>query len=150
MLSSKDWPQNVKAPLLFTPITIGKGAAQVELKNRIMVAPMCEYSAEPGTGLPGPWHMVHLGGLAVRGAGLVFCEASAVLPNGRITPEDLGIWSSKHTEAFKPIVTFIQSQGAKAGMQLAHAGRKASTLAPWLDMSTMRSVSTLFESQSSR
>ncbi|KAM0751775.1 FMN-linked oxidoreductase [Meredithblackwellia eburnea MCA 4105] len=142
LLSKEDWPQNSNAPLLFQPITVGK-TAKMEFKNRIFVAPMCEYSAEPGTGLPGTWHLVHLGAMAVRGAALVMTEAAGVLPNGRISPEDLGIWSDKHTEAFKPIVQFIQSQGAKAGIQLAHAGRKASTLAPWLDASTMsKNVST--------
>lgn len=84
------------------------------------------FTVQPGTGIPGPWHLVHLGALAVRGPALVIVEASAVLPNGRISPEDLGIWSDAHAEAFRPIVKFIQAQGAKAGIQLAHAGRKAS------------------------
>lgn len=70
------------------------------------------------------WHLVHLGALAVRGAGLVMTEASAVLLNGRISPEDVGIWSDEHTEAFKPVVKFIKGHGARAGIQLAHAGRK--------------------------
>ncbi|KAL8276759.1 hypothetical protein RQP46_010815 [Phenoliferia psychrophenolica] len=137
LLSDEDWPQNKTPPLLFTPITIGSGAAAMVLKNRIMVSPMCQYSCETGTGLPSPWHLVHLGTFAVRGAALVFTEATAVTREGRASPEDLGIWSSAHTSAFKPIVQFIQSQGAKAGIQLNHAGRKGSTLATWLDRSTM-------------
>lgn len=106
-------------------------------KNRIIAAPMCQYSATPGTGLPTSWHLVHLGAMAVRGLSLIFVEASSVLPNGRLTPEDLGIWSDAHTEAFIPIVNFLKSQGSKAGIQLAHGGRKSSTLAPWLDMNTV-------------
>jgi 2,4-dienoyl-CoA reductase-like NADH-dependent reductase (Old Yellow Enzyme family) len=102
----------------------------VEFKNRIVVSPMCEYSAKDGH--PTNWHMVHLGSRAVGGAGLVFTEASAVSAIGRISPEDAGIYQDSHVDAWRPIVEFIHGQGAIAGMQLAHAGRKASTAAPWL------------------
>jgi 2,4-dienoyl-CoA reductase-like NADH-dependent reductase (Old Yellow Enzyme family) len=101
----------------------------IELKNRIAVSPMCEYSAEEGH--PVTWHLVHLGSRAVGGAALVMTEASAVSAIGRISPSDAGIYLDSHTEAWRPIVKFVKQQGAVAGMQLAHAGRKASTKAPW-------------------
>ncbi|MGA2230501.1 MAG: NADH:flavin oxidoreductase/NADH oxidase, partial [Tepidisphaeraceae bacterium] len=101
----------------------------IEFRNRVFVSPMCQYSSEEGT--PTPWHLVHLGSRAVGGAGLVMVEATAVSPEGRISPFDSGIWSEAHGEAFKPITRFIKEQGAIAGVQLAHAGRKASTDAPW-------------------
>ena len=110
---------------LFDPLTL----AGVTLKNRIAVSPMCQYSATDGR--PTPWHMVHLGSRAVGGAGLVFTEATAVEARGRISPEDTGIWSDAHSDAWAPIASFIAEQGAAPGMQLAHAGRKASTAAPW-------------------
>ena len=103
--------------------------AGVTLKNRIVVSPMCQYSAE--NGLPTTWHMVHLGSRAVGGAGLVFTEATAVEERGRISPGDTGIWSDGHAEAWTPIAKFITDSGAVPGMQLAHAGRKASTAVPW-------------------
>ena len=90
---------------------------------------MCQYSSDEG--FANDWHMVHLGSRAVGGAGLVLTEAAAVLPEGRITPDDLGIWSDAHVEMLARIFRFIEAQGAVAGMQLAHAGRKASTNAPW-------------------
>ncbi len=90
---------------------------------------MCQYSCEDG--FANTWHLVHLGSRAVGGAGLVIVEATAVEPHGRISPGDMGIWSDAHTEAIKPIVQFIKSQGSVAGIQIAHAGRKASTLPPW-------------------
>jgi 2,4-dienoyl-CoA reductase-like NADH-dependent reductase (Old Yellow Enzyme family) len=90
---------------------------------------MCQYSSEDG--LPNAWHLVHLGSRAVGGAGLVIVEASGVSPAGRITAWDSGIWSEAHAEAFAPIVAFIEAQGSVAGIQLAHAGRKASTDVPW-------------------
>ena len=90
---------------------------------------MCQYSSKEG--LPTSWHLVHLGSRAVGGAGLVTVEATAVSPEGRISPEDSGIWGDGHTEAFVPISRFIKDQGAIAGIQLAHAGRKASCTAPW-------------------
>jgi 2,4-dienoyl-CoA reductase-like NADH-dependent reductase (Old Yellow Enzyme family) len=98
-------------------------------RNRIFVAPMCQYSSNDG--FPTNWHLVHLGSRAVGGAGLVMVEATAVSPQGRISPDDSGIWSDEHAAAFAPIVRFIQEQGAAAGIQLAHAGRKASTDLPW-------------------
>ncbi len=99
-------------------------------RNRIFVSPMCQYSSIDG--LPTDWHLVHLGSRAVGGAGLVMVEATAVSPQGRISPDDSGIWSDAHAEAFTPIAQFIREQGAVAGIQLAHAGRKASTSRPWL------------------
>lgn len=101
----------------------------VELRNRIAVSPMCQYSCEDG--LANDWHFVHLGSRAVGGAAIVFCEATAVLPEARISPEDLGIWSDRHAEALARIVKFIHEQGSLAGIQLAHAGRKASTYRTW-------------------
>ena len=97
--------------------------------NRIFVSPMCEYSSTDG--YANDWHLVHLGSRAVGGAGLVFTEATAVLPEGRISPQDLGIWKDDHIEFLARIVRFINVQGSLAGMQLAHAGRKASTYRPW-------------------
>ena len=102
----------------------------VELRNRVWVSPMCQYSSVEG--MPTDWHLVHLGARAVGGAGLVMVEASAVSPEGRISPADSGIWSDAHAEAFTRIATFIGEQGAVPAIQLAHAGRKASTAAPWL------------------
>jgi len=101
----------------------------VTLKNRIVVSPMCQYSSKDG--FANDWHLVHLGSRAVGGAGLVFTEAASVSPEGRISPEDLGIWKDEHIEGLKRITDFIHQQGSVAGIQLAHAGRKASTLAPW-------------------
>jgi 2,4-dienoyl-CoA reductase-like NADH-dependent reductase (Old Yellow Enzyme family) len=98
-------------------------------RNRIFVSPMCQYSSRDG--FPNDWHLVHLGCRAVGGAGLVMVEATAVSPEGRISPDDSGIWSDTHAEAFAPIVRFIREHGAVAGIQLAHAGRKASTDLPW-------------------
>ena len=98
-------------------------------RNRLWVSPMCQYSSVDG--IPTDWHLVHLGSRAVGGAGAVFVEATAVSPEGRISPQDSGIWSEKHRAAFAPIVQFIKEQGAVAGIQIAHAGRKASTAVPW-------------------
>ncbi len=110
---------------LFSPLKI----RDVEFKNRVFVSPMCQYSAEDG--MPNDWHFVHLGARSVGGAGLVILEATGVNPEGRITPHDLGIWSDAHAEAYSRITKFIKDQGAVPGVQLAHAGRKASTDAPW-------------------
>jgi 2,4-dienoyl-CoA reductase-like NADH-dependent reductase (Old Yellow Enzyme family) len=99
------------------------------LPNRIVVSPMCEYSSR--NGFANDWHLVHLGSRAVGGAGLIFTEATAVTPEGRISPEDLGIWSDDHIEFLSRIVQFLKSQGAVPGIQLAHAGRKGSTKRPW-------------------
>ncbi|KAK9895366.1 FMN-linked oxidoreductase [Cystobasidium minutum MCA 4210] len=104
---------------------------KLTLKNRIIVSPMCQYSAESGTGMPSDYHLSHLGAFAMRGPALVITEATAVLHNGMISPEDLGIWSDKHIPPFRRIADFIHSCGSLAGIQLAHAGRKASTYAPW-------------------
>lgn len=110
---------------LFEPLTLGG----VTLKNRIVVSPMCQYSSREGH--PTPWHLVHLGSRAVGGAAMVMTEASAVEARGRISPDDSGIWSDSQGEAWAPIARFIAEQGAVPAMQLAHAGRKASTAAPW-------------------
>ncbi len=101
----------------------------IEFKNRIVVSPMCQYSSE--NGLPTDWHFVHLGSRAVGGAALVIAEATAISPEGRISPDDAGIWNDEHTEAYKKITTFIKSQNCIPGIQIAHAGRKASTYSPW-------------------
>lgn len=112
--------------ILFQPIRI----QSINFKNRIVVSPMCQYSAEDG--FANDWHLVHLGSRAVGGAGLVFTEAAAVSPEGRISPGDLGIWKDEHIAMLQRITTFITQQGAVPGIQLAHAGRKASCVAPWL------------------
>ena len=101
----------------------------VTLRNRIIVSPMCQYSSTDG--FASDWHLVHLGSRAVGGAALVFTEASAVLPEARISPQDLGIWKNEQIEMLRRITRFIAAQGAIPGMQLAHAGRKASTYRPW-------------------
>ncbi len=111
---------------LFSPWSLRK----VVLRNRIVVSPMCQYMAKEG--VAGEWHRVHLGSRAVGGAGMVIVEASAVSPEGRISPGDLGLWNDGQAEALLPIVAFIRSQGAVPGIQIAHAGRKASTAAPFL------------------
>jgi 2,4-dienoyl-CoA reductase-like NADH-dependent reductase (Old Yellow Enzyme family) len=110
---------------LFSPFKI----REIELKNRIVVSPMCEYSANGGH--PQTWHLVHLGSRAIGGAGLVFTEASAVEERGRISSVDTGIYEDAHVASWRPIAEFIRSHGAVPGMQLAHAGRKASTAPPW-------------------
>jgi len=110
---------------LFSPITIGA----LTLPNRIVVSPMCEYSCEDGFATD--WHLVHLGSRAVGGAALIFTEAAAVTPEGRISPQDLGLWNDEHIAPLARITAFLHSQGARAGIQLAHAGRKASTYRPW-------------------
>ena len=110
---------------LFSQLTI-RG---ITFKNRIFVSPMCQYSSDDG--LATDWHLVHLGSRAVGGAALVMVEATAVSPEGRISPWDSGIWSDDHSRAFMRITDFIKAQGAVPGIQLAHAGRKASTDAPW-------------------
>lgn len=112
-------------PHLLEPLTI-RG---VTLRNRIVMSPMCQYSSEEG--LATDWHLVHLGSRAVGGAALVMAEATAVTRDGRISPADLGIWSDEHVEPLARVARFVQAQGAIAGIQLAHAGRKASTEPPW-------------------
>src|ERR1700730_4148488 len=111
--------------LLFDPLSI----RSITLPNRIAVSPMCEYSSK--NGFANDWHLVHLGSRAVGGAGLVFAEATAVTAEGRITPQDLGLWTDAHAEPLARIVKFLHLQGSVAGIQLAHAGRKASTAVPW-------------------
>jgi 2,4-dienoyl-CoA reductase-like NADH-dependent reductase (Old Yellow Enzyme family) len=110
---------------LFSPIQL----SGVTVPNRVFVSPMCEYSSEDGSS--NDWHLVHLGSRAVGGAGLVLTEAAAVLPEARITPQDLGLWKDEHIAGLRRIVDFLHQQGARAGVQLAHAGRKASMARPW-------------------
>jgi len=110
---------------LFTPLTV----KSITLRNRIGVSPMCMYSSDDGRA--NDWHLVHLGARAAGGAGLVIAEASAVSPEGRITPWDAGIWSGEHVEPLARITRFIKKHGAVAGIQIAHAGRKASSARPW-------------------
>ncbi len=110
---------------LFSPLTI----RSIELKNRIIVSPMCQYSSEDG--FANDWHLVHLGSRAVGGAALVITEAAAVSPDGRISPADLGIWKDEHIPFLKRITAFIEEQGSFAGIQLAHAGRKSSIEVSW-------------------
>lgn len=111
--------------LLFETLKI----RNVELKNRLVVSPMCQYSSEDG--FANDWHLVHLGSRAVGGAGLVIAEATAVSPEGRITPSDLGIWKDEHIDFLKRITSFIEKNNSVPGIQLAHAGRKASHHVPW-------------------
>ncbi|WP_371614639.1 NADH:flavin oxidoreductase/NADH oxidase [Streptomyces sp. NBC_00454] len=115
---------------LFAPYTL----RSVTIPNRVWMAPMCQYSAEPdgpAAGAPGEWHFAHYAARAVGGAGLIIQEATAISPEGRISPYDLGIWNDAQVEALRPIVAFVKAQGAVAGIQIAHAGRKASTESPW-------------------
>lgn len=108
---------------LFHPIRI----RDLEIRNRAWLSPMCQYSCEARDGVPTPWHLVHLGARAQGGFGLILAEASAVVPEGRISPEDAGLWNDVQRATWAPIVDFVHSQGAAIGIQLAHAGRKAST-----------------------
>ncbi len=112
-------------PMLFQPITL----RSILIRNRIGVSPMCQYFCRDG--IVGDWHLVHLGSRAVGGAGLVMAEATAVSAEGRISPEDTGIWNEEQVAAWRPIAAFIAKQGAVPGIQLAHAGWKASTAEPW-------------------
>ncbi|HEY4942659.1 MAG TPA: NADH:flavin oxidoreductase/NADH oxidase [Rhizomicrobium sp.] len=112
-------------PSLFDPFTL----KDVTLKNRIVVAPMCQYSADDGR--ISDWHLVHLGSHAIGGAGLIVAEATAVAPEGRITPGCTGIWSDDLGAQWQPVVKFLKSQGCVPGIQIAHAGRKASANRPW-------------------
>jgi 2,4-dienoyl-CoA reductase-like NADH-dependent reductase (Old Yellow Enzyme family) len=115
----------METPHLFAPLTL-RG---VTFRNRIVVSPMCQYSSRDG--FADDWHLVHLGSRAVGGAAAVIAEATAVVPEGRISPDDLGIWKDEHVEMLARIFRFIEQHGAVAGIQLAHAGRKASASAPW-------------------
>ncbi|KAB8231609.1 uncharacterized protein BDW43DRAFT_281953, partial [Aspergillus alliaceus] len=134
--AAKD-PKSPDTPTLFRPLHI-RG---LTLKNRIMVAPMCMYSTQsdpssPFVGALTNYHIAHLGHLAFKGVGLIIIEATAVQPNGRISPNDSGLWQegteSEQFQGLKRVVDFVHSQGAKIAIQLAHAGRKASTMAPWV------------------
>ena len=116
---------------LFTPLQI----KSITFKNRLVVSPMCQYSSLDG--FSGEWHMVHLGSRAIGGAALVFTEATAITPEGRISPSDLGIWKDEHIEHLKRITTFIESHGSVPGIQIAHAGRKSSQDAPWKGSKTI-------------
>ncbi len=116
---------DISSPHLFQPLTI----KSVKLRNRIGVSPMCQYSSQDGVATD--WHLVHLGSRAVGGAGLVIAEATAVSPEGRITPGDAGIWADKHVEPIALINRFLKHHGAVPGIQIAHAGRKASAARPW-------------------
>ena len=132
--ASDPQPDGKPIPKLFQPLKI-RG---LTLQNRIMLSPLCQYSAQDGHLTP--WHMAHLGGIISRGPGLAIIEATAVLPEGRITPQDIGIWSDKHVEGeygLRRIVEFAHSQNQKIAIQIAHAGRKASTVAPWLGMDVL-------------
>ncbi|KIK63337.1 hypothetical protein GYMLUDRAFT_163123 [Collybiopsis luxurians FD-317 M1] len=120
-------PDGKSIPKIFSPLKI----RDVTFQNRIWLPPMCQYSAEDGHVTP--WHLAHLGGIISRGPGLSFVEATAITADGRISPEDVGIWDDSHIPGLKQIVDFAHSQGQKIGIQLAHAGRKASTVAPWLE-----------------
>ena len=115
---------------LFTPLSL----RSLTIPNRIWMAPMCQYSAEasgPDAGAPGPWHFSHYTSRATGGTGLILVEATAVSPEGRISPADLGIWNDTQVEAFRPITAFLKARGTTPGIQLGHAGRKASTDRPW-------------------
>jgi len=112
---------------LFDPIEL-RG---LKIRNRIWVSPLCQYAVERRDGVPTDWHLVHLGSMAVGGAGLVMAEASGVEPQGRISPHDTGIWDAAQVAGWARIVDFLHSQGAAAGIQLAHAGRKASVNPEW-------------------
>ncbi|RSH87413.1 hypothetical protein EHS25_003323 [Saitozyma podzolica] len=127
LLDSDKFPQNKRPPKLFEPLTI-RGQT---FHNRAWVAPMCQYSSDNGHATD--HHFVHLGSMAMRGWGLIMVEATAVVPEGRISPEDSGIWDDSHIAGFKRIVDFVHAHRGKIGIQLAHAGRKASTLAPWVE-----------------
>ena len=111
--------------VLFTPLRF----REVELRNRIAMSPMCQYSSPDGA--PTDWHLAHLGARAVGGCGLVIVEATAIAPEGRISPRDLGIWEDQQVPAFRRAASFLKAHGAVPGIQLAHAGRKASTRVPW-------------------
>ena len=125
MCRTSSQPSPLPMTSLFEPLAI-RG---VTLPNRIVVSPMCQYSSV--NGFANDWHLVHLGSRAVGGAGLVLTEAAAVLPEGRISPEDLGLWDDEHVPFLARISAFIKQQGAVPGVQLAHAGRKASVYRPW-------------------
>ncbi|MGS0685017.1 NADH:flavin oxidoreductase/NADH oxidase [Nakamurella sp. GG22] len=112
---------------LFDPITLRGLTA----RNRIWLSPMCQYSVEHEDGVPTDWHLVHLGSRAVGGFGLIITESTAVTPDGRISPQDTGLWNDEQVRAWRRIVDFVHEQDTRIGVQLGHAGRKSSTYAPW-------------------
>ncbi|KAF6806732.1 nadh-dependent flavin [Colletotrichum sojae] len=118
---------------LFSPLKLRR----LTLHNRVLVSPMCQYSADDGHMTP--WHKTHLASFAVRGAGLVLTEVQSVVPEGRISPEDLGLWSDSHVDAAREVIDFVHSQGGFIGAQIGHAGRKASTVAPWINRKAVAS-----------
>ncbi|EAW12054.1 NADH:flavin oxidoreductase/NADH oxidase [Aspergillus clavatus NRRL 1] len=120
-----------KIPKLFRPLTI-RG---VTFQNRLGLAPLCQYSAQDGHMTD--WHLAHLGGIAQRGPGMMIIEATAVQPEGRITPQDVGLWKDSQVEPMRRVIDFVHSQGQMIGVQIAHAGRKASTVAPWISFSAI-------------
>ena len=120
-------------PSLFDPISL----QDLTIPNRIWLSPMCQYSVEAQDGVPTDWHLVHLGSHAALGYGLILTEATAVTPEGRISPQDTGIWNDEQTVAWRRIVDFAHAQDTPIGVQLAHAGRKASTYAPWRGAGTV-------------
>ncbi|TFY70582.1 hypothetical protein EVG20_g2420 [Dentipellis fragilis] len=126
-------PNGKPIPQLFQPLRI-RG---VEFQNRIFLAPLCQYSATDG--VVNSWHLAHLGGIFTRGPGLSIMEATAISPEGRISPEDTGLWNAAQEAPLRQIVEFAHAQGQKIGIQLAHAGRKASTLAPWVSRGLLAS-----------
>ncbi|KAG2008345.1 NADH:flavin oxidoreductase/NADH oxidase [Coprinopsis cinerea AmutBmut pab1-1] len=127
-------PDGKPVPTLFQPLTI-RG---VTFQNRIFLSPLCQYSAKDGVAQP--WHTAHLGGIFTRGPGLTIVEATAVQPQGRISPWDLGLWSDEQIKPLADIVEFAHTQNQKIGIQLAHAGRKASTLPPWSEGAILASA----------
>jgi len=124
--ASDPQPDGKPIPKLFHPLKL-RG---VTLQNRIMLSPLCQYSAQDGHQTD--WHLTHMGGIVQRGPGLSMVEATAVTPEGRITPEDCGLWKDSQKAPLKRVVDFAHSQGQKIALQIAHAGRKASTVAPWI------------------
>ncbi|GAA5903463.1 hypothetical protein JCM6882_006554 [Rhodosporidiobolus microsporus] len=135
VLPSSEFPQNAsdRLPLLFQPLEI----KSMEFKNRIFLAPMCQYSAAiegDDAGVANDWHKAHWMSFATRGAALVITEATSVSPEGRLSPQDLGLWNDKQCDALKPIFASLKASGARVGIQLCHAGRKSSTLPPWLSL----------------
>ncbi|GJE93445.1 FMN-linked oxidoreductase [Phanerochaete sordida] len=127
-------PDGRPIPKVFQPLRI-RG---LEFQNRIWLSPLCQYSTK--NGVPSPWHFAHLCGIIKRGPGLALTEAAAITPEGRITPEDVGIWNDEHVAKWSEITTFVHSQNQKIGIQLAHAGRKASMVAPWLSFKAAAGV----------
>src|SRR5690606_20387740 len=120
-------PGGARMTRLFSPIRL-RG---LELPNRLWLSPMCQYSVEREDGVPTDWHLAHLGSFARAGWGLLLTEATGVTADGRISPQDTGIWNDEQTAAWRRVVDFVHAQGAAIGMQLAHAGRKAATYRPW-------------------